>query len=339
MSTITIAEVCAYLEEIAPLEQQESYDNAGLLVGDASAVVQGVLTCLDITEEVLAEALQTGCNLIVAHHPIIFRGLKRLTGSTYVERCVAMALCHNLAIYAIHTNLDNALYRGVNSAIATRLNLINTRILAARTERLRAEVWLSKDTDAKEVEAALSPFGKINRMKQQRAGQQGSLWQVTLSTSRKRELLSAFRQMKTAVEVCFLRLEEEDPSCGAGLIGDLPQGKKADEFLDFLKEQMKTACIRHTHLPKGTIKRVALCGGAGSFLLKRAIAAGADAFISADFKYHEFFDADGRILIADIGHYESEQFTIELLRELLSEKFVTFAVRSTEACTNPVFYR
>ena len=336
---ITISDVCAYLEQIAPLAQQESYDNAGLLIGDASAEVRGVLCCLDITEEVLAEAVETGCNLVVAHHPIIFKGLKRLTGRTYVERCVAMALREGLAVYAIHTNLDNALYRGVNAAIADRLGLLNTRLLAPRQERLRIQLWAPEGADQAAVEQLLKPYAPVWKSEQIRDGASGYLWEAAFSISRKGEILSAFWQMEPAgLKWSFLRVEEEDSNCGAGLLGELPETMEPGAFLDELKQRMKTDCIRHTHLPKGPIKKVALCGGAGSFLLGKAIAAGADVFISGDFKYHEFFDADGRILIADIGHYESEQFTINLLCELLSEKFVTFAARCTRVRTNPVFY-
>ncbi len=341
----TISEVCAYLEQIAPLAQQESYDNAGLLIGDASAEVKGALCCLDITEEVLAEAVETGCNLIVAHHPIIFKGLKRLTGRTYVERCVAMALREGLAVYAIHTNLDNALYRGVNAAIADRLGLLNTRILAPRQERLRIQLWAPVDADQAAVEELLKPYAPVWKSEQIRDGVRGYLWEAAFSISRKGEMLSTLRlsllrrgEMEPGLTWSFLRVEEEDPHCGAGLLGELPVPMDAGAFLDELKQRMKTDCIRHTHLPEGPVKKVALCGGAGSFLLGKALAAGADVFISGDFKYHEFFDADGRILIADIGHYESEQFTINLLCELLSEKFVTFAARCTRVRTNPVFY-
>ncbi len=343
MSTYTtVKEVCRWLEQIAPPAQQESYDNAGLLTGDASAPVTGVLTCLDVTEEVLAEAIEAGCNLVVAHHPIIFGGLKRLTGNHYVERCVAMALRNELAIYAIHTNLDNALYRGVNAVIAERLGLTGTRLLAPHPKRLRVEIRAKAGFDAQPVEELLKPYAPISRMEELWDGKPGYVWTARLSISRKGELLAAFRQMDPAYSITFLELDEADPHCGAGLVGSLPEAMPADAFLDHLKQRMQTDCIRHTHLPKGKkegIEKVALCGGAGSFLLPRAIAAGADVFISGDFKYHEFFEADGRILIADIGHYESEQFTIELLRELISEKFVTFAARCTNVRTNPIFYR
>ncbi|MCS6928088.1 MAG: Nif3-like dinuclear metal center hexameric protein [Saprospiraceae bacterium] len=258
-----VKDITATLEAVAPLHLQESYDNAGLIVGSPEQEVSGVLFCLDSLEITVHEAVQKGCNLIVAHHPIVFRGLKRLNGSTYVERTIMEAVRQGVAIYAMHTNLDNVLRQGVNAKLAERLGIGECQILAARTG--------STDT-------------------------------------------------------------------GAGLIGTLPQAISEIAFLQHLKEQLRTGCIRHTALLGKPVQRIALCGGAGSFLLPQAIAAGADVFVSADFKYHEFFDAEGRILIADVGHYESEFFTIELLRDIVQEKFPTFALHLTELRTNPVFY-
>ncbi len=251
------------LEAVAPLHLQESYDNAGLIVGHPDQEVTGVLFCLDSTEAVVAEAVQKGCNLIVAHHPIVFRGLKRLNGHTYVERTVMEAIRRHVAIYAIHTNLDNVLRQGVNAKLAERIGLNDLHILAPRPA--------STDT-------------------------------------------------------------------GAGMLGQLPQPMHETDFLAHLKKTLHAGGIRHTALLGKPIQRVAICGGAGSFLLPQAITLGADAFVTADFKYHEFFDADGRILIADVGHYESEQFTAELLRDIVQEKFPTFALHLTTLRTNPVFY-
>ncbi len=258
-----IKDITAALETIAPLHLQESYDNAGLIVGHPDQEVSGVLFCLDSTEAVVAEAVEKGCNLVVAHHPIVFRGLKRLNGFTYVERTVMQAIRHQVAIYAIHTNLDNVLQQGVNAKLAERLGLKDLQILAPRP---------------------------------------GS------------------------------------PDIGAGMTGLLPSPMDETTFLQHLKTTLHVGVIRHTTLLGTPIHRVAVCGGAGSFLLPQAIAQGAQAFVTADFKYHEFFDADGRILIADVGHYESEQFTIELLRDIVKEKFPTFALHLTGVRTNPIFY-
>lgn len=258
-----ISDIISVLEAIAPPHLQESYDNAGLIVGDPETEARGVLFCLDSTEAIVEEAVARGCNLVVAHHPIVFRGLKRFNGSSYVERTVIQALRQEVAIYAIHTNLDNVYHQGVNAKIAERIGLTNTRVLAPRPN---------------------------------------------------------------------------DPLTGAGLWGHLPNAMGESEFLQHVKKTMNTHCIRHTALRGKPVQRVAVCGGAGSFLLPEALRSGADAFVTADFKYHEFFDAEGKLVIADVGHYESEQFTIELLRDIVREKFPTFALHLTNLKTNPVIY-
>ncbi|MBL7827287.1 MAG: Nif3-like dinuclear metal center hexameric protein [Saprospiraceae bacterium] len=259
----TIRNVIETLEAVAPLHLQESYDNAGLIVGDPEIEVSGVLFCLDSTESIVDEAVALGCNLVVAHHPIVFRGLKRLNGANYVERTVIKAIRSNVALYAMHTNLDNVHQHGVNSKIAEKIGLLDTRILAPKP---------------------------------------------------------GFEQI------------------GAGLIGRLSEPMDEMAFLHLVKSVMHASCVRHTALRGRPIQKVAICGGSGSFLLSDAMRAGADAFVTADFKYHEFFDADGRLVIADIGHFESEQYTIELLFSIIREKFPTFALHLTEVNTNPILY-
>jgi dinuclear metal center YbgI/SA1388 family protein len=259
-----LREITDYLESIAPLELQESYDNSGLLVGSPEKEVTAALVCLDSTPVVIEEARQQGCNLIIAHHPIIFGGLSKLTGTTYVERTVIEAIRHDIAIYAIHTNLDNVLQKGVNGRIADILEL---------SER-----------------SVLHP------------------------------------------------LQDASEGRGAGVIGMLPQPMPGRDFLAYLQERMQTDVIRHTAVLKELVSKVAVCGGSGSFLLEQAVAGGAQAFVTADFKYHQFFDADGRLMICDIGHYESEQFTVDLILDLLREKFPNFAARSSETVTNPITY-
>jgi dinuclear metal center YbgI/SA1388 family protein len=267
----TISELSIYLETIAPAHYQEDYDNSGLLVGDPNTIIKGVMVALDATEAVIDEAVAKGCNLVVAHHPIIFRGLKRLTGRNYVERVVIKAIREGVALYAIHTNLDNVYRDGVNGKIAEKLGLTNTRILANK------------------------PLSKNG-------------------------------------------LPTTDPEVGSGLIGTLAEPMPEPAFLQELKTRMQVGCIKHTPLRSQMVHTVAVCGGSGGFLLPKAIAAGADFFITADYKYHEFFDADGQIVIADIGHYESEQFTIELLHEIISKKYSNFARYCTSVKTNPVHY-
>ncbi|MEZ4918673.1 MAG: Nif3-like dinuclear metal center hexameric protein [Saprospiraceae bacterium] len=258
-----IQDILDVLESVAPPHLQESYDNAGLIVGDPNQALSGVLFCLDSTEAIVAEARAKNCNLIVAHHPIVFRGLKRLNGSNYIERTVIEAIRQNIAIYAIHTNLDNVHQQGVNAKIAEKLSLKNTQILRPATS---------------------------------------------------------------------------EPEIGAGLVGELAQPMSELDFLKAVKSNLRSDCIRHTALRNQPVQRVAVCGGAGSFLLSDARAAGADVFVTGDFKYHEFFDAEGKLVIADVGHYESEQFTIELLFEIIQEKFPNFALHCTDLNTNPVKY-
>ena len=258
-----IQEILSILEAIAPPYLQESYDNAGLIVGDPETEVSGILFCLDSTEAVVEEALSLGCNLVIAHHPIVFRGLKRFNGSNYVERTVMQAIRKNVALYAIHTNLDNVYRQGVNTKIAEKLGLQQTRILLPK------------------------------------AGQ---------------------------------------TDIGAGILGVLPEAMDETAFLRHVKSALHASCVRHTALREKPVRTVTVCGGSGSFLLSEALRAGADAFVTADFKYHEFFDAEGRLVIADIGHYESEQFTIELLYDIIREKFPTFALHCTKVNTNPVHY-
>jgi dinuclear metal center YbgI/SA1388 family protein len=268
---VTISELTTYLESIAPSHYQEDYDNSGLLVGDPNAEITGVMIALDATEAVIDEAVAKGCNLLVAHHPIIFRGLKRLTGRNYVERVVIKAIREGVALYAIHTNLDNVYRNGVNGKIAEKLGLENTRILSAK------------------------PLVKNG-------------------------------------------LPAPDPEVGSGMIGTLPRSMSEIDFLQHLKSSMQVGCIKYTPLRNHEVRTVAICGGSGGFLLPKAITAGADVFVTADYKYHEFFDADGQIVIADIGHYESEQFTIELLHEIISKKYSNFARYCTSVKTNPVHY-
>lgn len=350
----TIREVIKELEQIAPPVYQEGYDNAGLIVGDASAEVSGVLTCLDSTEAVVEEAIARGCNLVVAHHPIVFKGLKRLTGRNYVERTVLKAIKNDVAIYAIHTNLDNVLHRGVNQRIGQRLGLEQPRILAPKSVLRKLTTYVPL-TQCEQLRAAFLDQGAeaVAVLEQASLNTRRNGWsnednlngrtvrmEVQYGQGVERQILNTLRE-KHPHESAFYEIAGIDaqlPQVGSGLIGVLPESMAEEAFLQMLKERMQVSCIRYTALRQKDIRTVALCGGAGGFLLQQAIGAGADIFITADYKYHEFFDADGQIIIADIGHFESEQFTIPLLKEILSEKFTTFATYSTEVRTNPIQY-
>ncbi|MCB0582217.1 MAG: Nif3-like dinuclear metal center hexameric protein [Phaeodactylibacter sp.] len=342
-----IREVAAYLESIAPPVYQESYDNAGLIVGDPNAEVRGVLFCLDSTEAIIEEAIRKQCNLVIAHHPIVFRGLKRLTGRNYVERVVMQAIRHGIAIYAIHTNLDNVYFQGVNSKIAGRLGLLDTRLLApkanlkklsvlvppAGSEPLREALFAA---GAERVEAA----GQLSFTDQSGSGQARVKLEAFFSSGKEGRMLAALSAAGNGQQLAYelVSIENANAAVGSGMVGRLPEPMEEKAFLQHLKQAMNASCIRHTRLLGQKVETVALCGGAGGFLLGNAKAAGAQFFVTADYKYHEFFDADGQLVIADIGHYESEQFTIELLYDIICQKFSNFAARCTEAVTNPVHY-
>jgi dinuclear metal center YbgI/SA1388 family protein len=363
---VKIKDVTNYLESIAPRAYQESYDNSGLLVGDAQAEVTGILVTLDCTEAVVHEAIERGCNLVVAHHPIVFKGLKKFTGSNYVERTVMLAIRHDVALYAIHTNLDNV-HTGVNRKLAEKIGLTNLRILSPRQDTLQKLVTFIPEADAERVLAALheAGAGQIGEYKncsfqvagtgsfqptdaaQPHIGQANrqeyvreTRAEVIFPAHRRADLLAVLRKNHPYEEVAYYitALVNENQEVGAGMIGQLESPVEPLAFLQGLKSSMNLKMLRHTAILPKNIQKVAICGGSGSFLLQDAIRAGADILVTADFKYHEFFDADGRIVVADIGHYESEVFTKELLQEVLMKKFHTFANIFSKTVTNPISY-
>lgn len=365
-STMKVKDITEYLETIAPRAYQESYDNSGLLTGEPSQEVTGVLLTLDCIEEVVDEAITKGCNLIIAHHPIIFKGLRKITGSNYVERTIIKAIRNNIAIYGIHTNLDNV-HHGVNKKIAEKIGLKNLKILAPKHDTLTKLVtFIPKDHTQKVLQAlydagagqigdykncsfqtegtgtfmpvgdAHPHTGTLNRQEQV----QEDRAEVIFATHLESRVLSALKSSHPYEEVAhyLTRLSNVNQEAGSGMIGDLEEPEEPIGFLKRLKNSMNLTAIRHTRLLDQKVRRVAVCGGSGSFLLPFAIRAGADFFVTADFKYHEFFDADGKITVSDIGHYESEIFTKELLGEILNKKFPTFAVNFSTTDTNPVRY-
>lgn len=259
----SIGDLCSFLETVAPLHLQESYDNAGLMTGQFEWKIRSVLCCLDVSEAVIDEAIKLDCNVVVSHHPIIFSGLKKIQAYHYVERAVIKAIKNDIALYAIHTNLDNILQNGVNQMMAEQLGVKQLKILKPIDDQLNT---------------------------------------------------------------------------GAGVIGKLDSPVSKEEFLQQLKARFNTKLVRHTTFARDSIEKVALVGGSGAFLIRKALENQADAFVSADIKYHDFFEADGKMMICDIGHYESEQFTIDLLSSLISDKFSNFATHYTKINTNPVQY-
>jgi dinuclear metal center YbgI/SA1388 family protein len=359
-------EIITALESVAPSFLQESYDNSGLLIGDRKTIINKVLISLDITEEIMEEAIHKQCNLIIAHHPIIFKGLKSITGKNAVERIVAKALKNDIAIYAIHTNLDNV-EGGINSILAQKLGLKNTRILSPKTGILRKLVTFCPVNEAETVRQALftagaghignydscsynlsgqgsfrglegsDPFvgeeGKIHFEEETRIE---TIYPVYLE----KQILNTLIKTHPYEEVAYdlYPLENSSYSIGAGMIGELEEEKGEIEFLNEVKQITGTPCIRHSNLLNSTIKKVAVCGGSGSFLIADAIGAGADIFITGDVKYHDFFEAENKIVISDIGHFESEQFAKDLIYSILIKKFPTFAVLKSETNTNSVNY-
>jgi dinuclear metal center YbgI/SA1388 family protein len=328
--------------------------------------VKGILLCLDSTEDVLKEAVKLKCNLVIAHHPILFFPIKKLTGKTYMERVIIYALKHDICIYAMHTSLDNIM-TGVNSKIAEKLGLKRTSILLPKEGLLKKLVTFCPADQAGKVREALfkSGAGKIGDYdecsfntsgtgtfrggkntnpytgtKGKRHYEPEEKIETIFPAHKERDILNALFEAHPYEEVAYdiYQVAISHSQVGAGMIGELPYPIPEMEFLAVLKKNMKLSCIRHTRLRGKPVKKVALCGGAGSFLLKEALNAGADILVTADFKYHQFFDAEGRILIADIGHYESEQFTPEIIYALLKEKFPTFALQISKTNTNPVNY-
>jgi dinuclear metal center YbgI/SA1388 family protein len=361
-----IGELMAVIEVFAAPELQEEYDNAGLITGSPSWDCTGALCTLDVTVDVLREAREKGCNLVVAHHPIIFKGLKRINGRSYVEQVIIEAIKNDIAIYAAHTNLDNVLL-GVSGVIAEKLGLKNCKVLLPRQRVLRRLITFAPTDKAADVRDAVfaagaghigqysecsfnsegtgtfkaekgaDPYvGEVGKRHSEKETKIEIVYPAYLEPQVVRALVNNHPYEEVAYDI--FTMENAHYGIGAGIIGELETPVAEQDFLSTLKNTFRVGAVRHTPLVGRPVKKVAVCGGAGSFLIKKALAQGADFYVTGDVKYHEFFDAEGRMVIADIGHYESEQFTIELLHKLLVEKFPTFAVLKTSVNTNPVQY-
>jgi len=359
-------EITNYLESIAPLNYQEDYDNSGLIVGDPNMEIHGALVALDCVEKIVDEAIKKGCNLIITHHPIVFKGLKKLNGKNYVERVVIKAIKNNIALYAIHTNLDHV-SSGVNAKICERLGLKGTKVLAPKAGFLKKLVTYCPTAQAEQLRQALfyagagnignysecsfnsEGFGTFNGNensdpfvgeKNKQHHEAELRIEMIYPVQNERKILVSLFENHPYEEVAYdiYELQNKHQEVGAGMLGWLEYDMDSNQFLQMVKDKMQAKVIRHTALVSKRIKKVAVCGGAGSFLLREAIAAGADAFVTADFKYHEFFDAEEKLIIADIGHFETEQFTSNLLVEIIQKKFANFAIRLTEQNTNPINY-
>lgn len=361
-----IKDIINVLETLAPPSLQEDYDNCGLITGDPQWHCTGALTCLDVTGDVVQEAIEKKLNLIVAHHPVVYKGLKKITGKTYVEQTIITAIKNDMAIYAIHTNLDNII-TGVNGRIADKLDLINRSVLVPKKQLLRKLVvfvpvdmkdallnalfdagagnignysecsFVTTGTGSFKAGSNTHPYtGEIGQSHHEEEARAEVIFPEWMQA----QIIAAMLRHHPYEEVAYdlYNLENEYPQTGSGLLGELADGCSEAEMLEKLAGTFSLTHIRHTAFTGKTIKKVAVCGGAGSSLTKNAINSGADIYITADIKYHEFFDAEGKLLLTDIGHYESEQFTRDLLFDILTEKFPNFAVLKTGMNTNPVRY-
>ncbi|MDB5011814.1 MAG: NGG1p interacting factor 3 protein [Daejeonella sp.] len=361
-----LSHITSHLETIAPLSYQEDYDNAGLIVGNPKKEIQKALISLDCTEEIVDEAIQNGCDLIISHHPIVFKGLKKFNGSSYVERVVIKAIKNDIAIYAIHTNLDHVL-NGVNGKICEVLGIKEVSILSPKGNMVKKLVTFCPVAHAESVRNSLFEAGagnignysecsfNVNGTGNFKAGINTNAFvgekglrhnedevriETIYSIEKERQILVALHESHPYEEVAYdlYPLSNIHAQVGAGMIGSLQNETDEWEFLNVVKTKLNAKVIRYTALRNKKIKRVAVCGGSGGFLLQQAIRAGADLFITADYKYHEFFDADKKIVIADVGHFESEQFTQQLLLELINKKFPNFALHLAQQSTNPINY-
>lgn len=354
------------MEQWAPPSYSESYDNVGLLVGNRNESVRGILVSLDCTEAIVDEAIAKGCNLVVSHHPLIFSGLKSLTGKNYVERTLLKAIINGIALYAVHTNLDSIM-TGVNGKIADKLGLVKRSILSPKKSTLSKLTVFVPTGDEPKVrqamfEAGAGAIGNYSGCSFQSEGtgtflpetganptigtvgkmkvQEESRIEVVCPSYLSSVVIAAMKAVHPYEEVAYYlqQLANENQLVGSGMIGELLEEMEGHQFLSFLKNSMDVRVIRHTEVLENRVRKVALCGGSGSFLLKDAMRSGADVFVTGDFKYHEFFDSEREIMIADIGHFESERFTIDLIADYLRKNFSTFAIRLTEVNTNPIHY-
>lgn len=363
---MNVKEILSLLNDFAPFHYSEDFDNTGLLVGDPSATATGILVTLDTLENVVDEAIQANCNVIVSFHPIIFKGLKKITGKTYVERVTLKAIKNDINIIAVHTALDNS-FQGVNAKICDQLGLENREILIPMKGTIKKLTTYVPNKNAQDLKQALFSVGagsignyencsfstqgtgtfKGNENSNPVIGERGitqeepeSQLNITYHAHLEAEILKTLHHAHPYEEVAFevTTLDNTNQHIGMGMIGTLPEVLSDLEFLKFLKKTMNTDCVRHSKIENKKIKKVAVLGGSGSFAIKNAISKGADAYVTADCKYHDFFSTENKLMLADIGHYESEQYTKELLYAFLREKLPNFAIVLSQINTNPISY-
>jgi len=363
---MTVQDIITYIESLAPLPLQESYDNSGLQTGDPQQEIKAALISLDVTDEVIDEAIAKDAGLVIAHHPLIFTPLKNLTGRDPVQRTVIKAVRNNIAVYAAHTNLD-VIRTGVNRAVCDRIGLLNLRVLQPAENILRKLVFFVPSGHAEKVRQAIFDAGagqigeydmcsfntkgegtfRGSEATRPFVGEKGVLHhepEIRVETiypvHAEQKIVDAMIRAHPYEEVAYdlYPLTNRDCRTGMGMTGDLPHPVSETDFLDMLKKTFALRVIRHSKLRGKPIRKVAVCGGSGAALIKQAVASQSDIYVTADIKYHQFFDAGDSIVLADIGHFESEQFTAELIYDLLNKKFPTFAFHFSRVKTNPINY-
>ena len=361
-----IKDIIAVLEEMAPPAYAEDFDNVGLLVGDSNNNASGVLVCHDALENVIDEAITRNCNFIVCFHPILFSGLKKITGKNYVERAIIKAIKNDIAIYAVHTALDNHKH-GVNKIFCDALGLKNTKILIPKENYIYKLVTYTIPENVDKLRNALFDAGagnignyencsfssqglgtyQGNQDSNPTVGQPGEFVEdkeikieVTFEKHLESKILKALFNNHVYEEVAYeiYSLQNHHQNIGLGMIGEFETPMDEKSFLLFVKEKMKADGIRHSAFIGKPIKKVAVLGGSGSFAIKNALMAGANAFLTADLKYHQFYEAENRLLLADIGHFESERYTKNYIVDYLTKKIPNFAIILSEENTNPVKY-
>ena len=361
-----IKEIVSALERFAPLPLQDGFDNAGLQIGLTEAEATGALLCLDVTEAVLDEAIASGCNLIISHHPLIFKGYKSITGKDYVERCILKAIKNDIVIYSAHTNLDNV-PGGVNFKIAEKIGLKNVRILDPKESSLIKLVTFVPSAQAEEVRNALFTAGcgcignydscsyntegegtfRAQEGSHPFCGTVGELHRETevrietiLPEYKKGEVIRALLSKHPYEEPAYdlYPLHNSWAQVGSGIVGELEEPESELEFLKRIKKRFEVGCLKHNKLTGRLIQKVSLCGGAGAFLIPQAVRSGADVFITGEIKYHDYFGRETDILLAEIGHYESEQYTKEIFYSIIRDLFPNFALQFSKVNTNPIKY-
>lgn len=361
-----IKEILSILEEMAPLAYAEDFDNVGLLVGNKENDATGILVCHDALEGVIEEAIANNCNLVVCFHPILFSGLKKITGKNYVERSVIKAIKNDIAIYAVHTALDNH-KNGVNKIFCDALGLINTKVLIPKENFIQKLVTYTTPDNAEKLRNSLFDSGagrignydncsfnsdgfstyKGNENSNPVVGKKGELTQtneikieVTFEKHLQSKILKALFTNHIYEEVAYeiYDIKNAHQNIGLGMIGELETALSERDFLQMVKDKMQCGGIRHSEILDKKIKKVAVLGGSGSFAIQNAINQGADAFLTADLKYHQFYESEKQLLIADIGHFESERYTKNYIVDFLKEKITNFAIVLSQENTNPVKY-